>query len=132
VSDAHDPDPTPSTHQVEIEVDLGAFLPETTAIGPDESLDEPLGEDGGDTVVESARPGAAAEVEPHAPDAPASEVPDDAPVTGQESAQAPPVDLAVLAGIEADLAAVDQAIEAIDAGDHARSPLLAELLDPQA
>lgn len=38
------------------------------------------------------------------------------------------VDLRVLEQLEADLAGVDAAIEAIDADDHARSPLLRELV----
>jgi hypothetical protein len=38
------------------------------------------------------------------------------------------VDVAVLAAIEEELGAVDDALAAIDAGDLARSPLLVELL----
>lgn len=41
---------------------------------------------------------------------------------------AEPVDLAALTRIEADLAAVDEALLALDAGDPGRSPLLTELL----
>ncbi|CAN5708579.1 hypothetical protein BH10ACT1_BH10ACT1_39660 [soil metagenome] len=90
MSDPHEPEPTPIAPQVELTVDLGAFLPETSAIGP---VDEPVAE----------------------PVAPARE----------------PVDVAVLAGIEADLTAVDEALAAIDAGEPGRSPLLTELLaDP--
>jgi hypothetical protein len=44
------------------------------------------------------------------------------------SLEAQVVDVAVLAGIEEELGAVDDALVAIDAGDLARSPLLVELL----
>ncbi len=94
VPDHRRSDPTPDDQQVEIVVDLGPFLPETTAIGPV-----------GPTETETD--------------------------TGPDIHRADPgaeVDLAVLTGIESDLAAVDEAIEAIDAGDHARSRLLTDLL----
>lgn len=45
-----------------------------------------------------------------------------------EPGSEPAVDLAALTRIEADLAAVDEALLALDAGDPTRSPLLAELL----
>ncbi|QXC60124.1 hypothetical protein KSP35_17430 [Aquihabitans sp. G128] len=105
------PDAPGSGQQVEVEVDLGAFLPETSAIGPVEDDEDEGPDPEPDELI--------AEVAGDAGDAGAG--PDEAPA-------APPVDLAVLAGIEADLAAVDRAIEAIDAGDHERSPLLVELL----
>jgi hypothetical protein len=91
-------EPTPPTAGIELEVDLGAFLPDATAIGPSPDGRSP-------TLAEGPRS------------------PDEEPDRGE-----PPVDLAVLAGVEADLAAVDVALEAIDAGDPARSPLLVELL----
>ncbi|MCU1498412.1 MAG: hypothetical protein JWM47_2365 [Acidimicrobiales bacterium] len=112
-------DPASSEHLVEVVVDLGAFLPETTAIGPGEPAD--------DAALEP-------DPAPSDPDIAGDHAGDETEGTGggggTEPARTPAVDLAVLAGIEADLAAVDQAIEAIDSGDLARSPLLAELLGP--
>lgn len=107
---------TPDAHEPpvldEVEIDLAAFLPEGTVLAAaggvepsaaeavtDESDDEPT-----DAVTDVAAPGPVAE------------------------AVRPAVDVAVLERVESELAAVDAALEAIDAGEPGRSALLLELL----
>lgn len=73
---------------------------------------------------------------PHAPPPPSQH--DDQEASGHASLPAGPVrpeptdrlDLSALAGLAGDLAAVEHALEALDAGTPERSPLLVELLGP--
>jgi hypothetical protein len=146
VSDPSDrtdePRPAPSDH--ELEVDLGAFLPEGSVLaGPGDEPDAALAAAGGDhgwgdegdepevpawarddPDHESAASAPVAGVPAPDPAPPAAQVP-----VGSADAPAPPtVDVAVLERIEGDLAAVDEALSAIDAGDPGRSALLVELV----
>ncbi len=121
------PDQTGPGHH-EVTVDLAAFLPEGTELagadvaGPDPS--DPL--DPWDTggpepeVPAWALDDAPAPVAPTAPDAPCP-----APAVAPDLAPSPPE--AALDRIDEELAAVDDALLALDAGDPERSPLLREL-----
>ncbi len=92
----------------EVEIDLAAFLPEGTVLA---------GAEAADVTADETETDADAEVGPEATEEPAGEGPRPAPV-----------DLEALTQIEADLAAVDAALLAIDRGDLDGSPLLVELL----
>ena len=95
-----------SGHEPEVEVGVAAFLPE--GVVPDE----------GRSAIDSATPPDPQDLGPVSP----SE-----PLEGGLAAPPDPLDVEVLVGIETDLAAVDAALEAIDADDYERSPLLVEL-----
>jgi RNA polymerase-binding transcription factor DksA len=105
---------TPPAHQ-EIAVDLASFLPEGVEVGVDH--DEPVEADRPESTGAGAGPA----------DGPAG------------SSAGDEVDLALLSSIERDLAAVDEAIAALDAGTYGTcavcaAPLSADLLqaDPVA
>ncbi len=125
----------PATH--EVAVDLAAFLPEGTELVADEPADP-------------AEPADAVEaLDPWDTGAPEPQVPawalDDPPVAAPPAEAAPSADVApepepvpppapdpsaeALERIDAELAAVDDALVALDAGTPERSPLLRELLD---
>lgn len=142
-------EPRPAASELELEVDLGAFLPEGSVLagsGDEDGIDTGWGDEGDEPEV----PAWARDDEPVAPApgadrpapdpaaaptpvaAPGPSVPTDpAPQPpGSAATPTPTVDVAVLAQIEGDLAAVDEALAAIDAGDPGRSALLVELVGP--
>lgn len=115
----------PEVPATEVEVDLAAFLPEGTTLA---------GDDAGEPEDAADDEGRAPEVDdgPEIPawaldDAPAGPV---APAVVEPAVESVPagVDLARLESLAADLAAVDRALDALDAGTPERSPLLADLL----
>lgn len=112
----------------EVTVDLTAFLPEGTELtgaevagtGTSDQLD-PWDTGAPEPEVPAwARDDAPAPVAPTAPDAPCP-----APAVAPDLAPSPPE--AALDRIDEELAAVDDALLALDAGDPERSPLLREL-----
>ncbi len=90
------------SHEVEIEVDLAAFLPEGVEIQTDE--------------------------EPE-PDLVADATPDDRPAPEADEPDAPRIDLDALRQIELDLDAVDAAIAALDAGTYGIDPATGAPID---
>ncbi|HEX2577274.1 MAG TPA: hypothetical protein VHK88_13050 [Aquihabitans sp.] len=114
------PPPERSPASAEVDIDVAAFLPEGSALAAVDETDpaslEAADGDTADVTDGDVSDGPAPDPEPVA--APAS----------QSTPARPSVDLAALERIEADLAAVDGALVAIDAGEPASSPLLAELL----
>lgn len=94
---------TPPAHQ-EVTVDLASFLPEGVEVGVDH--DEPVEVDRPESPRASADPADGSAGSP----------------AGDE------VDLALLASIERDLAAVDEAITALDAGTYGTCAVCAEPL----
>lgn len=156
MSDPSDhPDPSrPPASDHELEVDIGAFLPEGSVLaGVGDDLDEHdagaadvgdddrgWGDDGDEPEVpawarddaeESPAHPDRAGTQPGGPTEPAQRAVGAEHTEGPADDPAPPaVDVAVLARIEEELAAVDEALEAVDAGDLGRSALLVALVGP--
>ena len=121
------PNPDPS-HEQELEVDIAAFLPEGTQVVAHD--------DWGDGAPEPEIPSWArdetSDAETISDGAVEDEADEDA-VPGNPPAPATDeMDLSTLTAIEADLADVDAAIAAIDAGDLTRSTLLNDLMAAEA
>lgn len=119
----------PASH--ELAVDLAAFLPEGTelvAAEPVEPADAAEALDPWDTGAPEPEVPAWALDDPPAAAAPPAEA---APAPEPEPVAPPAPDPSVeaLERIDAELAAVDDALVALDAGTPERSPLLRELLD---
>ena len=117
----------PAAGEAELSVDLGAFLPEGTELGHD-----PAPDPWGDATPEPEVPAWARSDDPAAPVSAAG-----APADVVAASSAPAVasdrlgdhiDLDALTELERDLDAVDGALQALDAGEPAGSPLLVELL----